>query len=173
MPREELPWGWLRVTGAVRESQLDLFEKTRDELLAIARISLDELERWRAKGWISFDASNLNTMAERLFNEVIFIRNLARSGLSDVQIATLLADLEPPYRYHPTRTAYSFAYGWVQPPPILDEDEVNAFVRAHLPKWIDDKARLGEIDILKELQSKLFSAIAKALAESNKESENE
>ena len=34
MSRNDLPWGWQQVTGEKRESQIDLFPKSTDELLA-------------------------------------------------------------------------------------------------------------------------------------------
>jgi hypothetical protein len=173
MSHEQLPWGWQHVTGEARESQLDLFRRRRDELLAVARVSLDELSRWRAKGWISFDCSSLDELPEPLFNEVIFIRNLARSGLSDEQINQLLTELEAPYRYHPTRTAYSFAFGWVQPPPILDDREVDEFVRFHLERWIDHKVLVGDVAPVKVLQNKIFAAIARAQTAKTNESDGE
>lgn len=44
--------GWER---PLQIAQLDLFTKPRDEMLALARVSIEEVERWRARGWISFD----------------------------------------------------------------------------------------------------------------------
>lgn len=146
MNQSDLSWGWQRVTHEKRESQLDFFPKHRDELLAMAKVSLNDAERWHKRGWISFDASALDTLVEPLFSELCFIRNLARSGLSDRQIEQLLSELESPYRYRPTRTAYSFAFGWVQIPPMPQEEDVDAFVQESMPEWIADKARLGEFD---------------------------
>jgi hypothetical protein len=173
MSKDDLPWGWEPVTGGAGQLEFDLFSKPRDELLAIAGVSLDELDRWRAKGWVSFDARSLDELAEPLFQEVIFIRNLARSGLSDEQIGQLLAKLKPPYRCDPTRTAYSFAYGWVQPPPLLEGREVDEFVRLHFHRWVDDRVSAGDVDTLRKLLADLFGAVGRARAVSDKESENE
>lgn len=141
MKHDDLAWGWQSVNGESWQFELDLFSRPRDKLLAIARVSLDELGRWREKGWISFDATNLDKLAEPLVNEIVFIRNLARSGLTDEQIGQMLAELEPPYRIDPSRTAYSFAYGSVQPSPVLDDLEIDDFIRAHLRNWIDRRVR--------------------------------
>lgn len=168
MNQSDLSWGWQRVTHEKRESQLDLFPKHRDELLAMAKVSLDDVERWHKRGWISFDASVLDTLVEPLFSELCFIRNLARSGLSDMQIEQLLGELEPPYRYHPTRTAYSFAFGWVQIPPMPQEEDVDAFVQESMPEWIADKARLGEFDLLEDLQGQVMFAVAEERARRKK-----
>lgn len=160
MTSKKLPWGWQRVTADCRMSQMELLPRSRDEILAIGKVSLDELERWRAKGWISFDASSTNVLPEPLFCEVLFIRNLVRAGLSDEQISALLSELAKPYRYDPTRTAYSFAFGWVQPPPVADPQEFDAFVREHMPRWVYEKAVRREFDALLELRDCITSTIA-------------
>jgi hypothetical protein len=129
-------------------------------MLARARVSLDELERWRAKGWISFDAAELETLDEPLLHEIMFVRNLARSGLPDAQIDGLLRELEPPYRYDPTRTAYSFAFGWVQIPALPEDSEVDVFFREHMSTWVFEKAVLGEFALLEELRDTIMVKIA-------------
>lgn len=159
--RSELPWGWRRADGTRREAQLDLFPRDRDEVLAAAGVSLDDLARWRERGWISFDAKALGALDAPLIAEVAFIRNLARSGLPDALIGRLLQELEPPYRYDPTRTAYSFAYGWVQPPPVADDDEVEDFLKERLPAWLFDKAVIGELKVLTDLQETVETAVAR------------
>jgi len=70
----------------------------------------------------------------------------------------------PPYRYDPTRTAYSFAFGWVEPPPILDELEVDTFIREQIPKWIAWKTAAGELGALTELRDEITRVIAWARA---------
>ncbi|MGO9060395.1 MAG: hypothetical protein ACLQU2_23885 [Candidatus Binataceae bacterium] len=173
MRDEDLQWGWELVDGKVRQLEFDLYSQERDWYLAIVGISLDDLDRWRAKGWVSFDARDLERLTESMMKEVVFIRNLAQSFLCDAQVDALLKELQKPYQYDPTRIAYSFAYGWVQPPLVLDERELDEFVQYHLRKWIDDKVRFGEVDVLKKLSSILFWAVEKARANSIKEPENE
>jgi hypothetical protein len=130
MRNEDIQWGWELVTGKVRQLELDLYPMERDRYLAIAGISLDDLDRWSAKGWVSFDARAVERLTGPMMNEVVFIRNLAQSFLSDAQVDALLKKLEKPYQYDPTRIAYSFAYGWVQPPPVLDGIEIDEFVES-------------------------------------------
>ena len=164
MTQENLPWGWIRVTADARTSQLDLYQRNREEVLAIARVSLDDLERWRAKGWISFDAAEFETLDEPLLHEIVFVRNLARSGLPDAQIDGLLRELVSPYRYDPTRTAYSFAFGWVQIPALPDSSEVDVFFREHMSTWVFDKAVGGEFALLEELRDTIMFKIAEVRA---------
>ena len=87
-----------------------------------------------------------------MINEFVFIRNLAHSFLSDAQVDALLKKLEKPYQYDPTRIAYSFAYGWVQPPPVLNGIEIDEFVESHLRGWIDYKVKHAEVELLQELE---------------------
>jgi hypothetical protein len=122
------------------------------------------LERWRAKGWISFDATGLETLDEALLHEIIFVRNMARSGLPDVQINGLLQELEPPYRYDPTRIAYSFAFGWVQIPALPDDGEVDVFFREHMSTWVFEKVVRREFALLEELRDTIMFKIAEVRA---------
>ena len=167
---EDLQWGWQPVDGKVRQLELDLHLIERDRYLAAAGVSLDDLDRWHEKGWISFDARSVEQLSMRMAREVVFIRNLAHSFLSDAQIDALLKKFEKPYQYDPTRTAYSFAYGWVQPPPVLNGLEIDEFVDAHLRRWIEDKAVDGDVELLRKLETMVAAAALKAEA---KRTENE
>jgi hypothetical protein len=167
MPDEDTPWGWELVTGKVRQLELDLDSTERDWYLAIAGISLDDLDRWRAKGWVSFDARGVERLTKPMMNEVVFIRNLAQSFLSDAQVDALLKELEKPYQYDPTRLAYSFAYGWVQPPPVLDAIEIDEFVESHLRGWIDYKVKHAEVELLQKLEMTFSIAALRAERKKN------
>jgi hypothetical protein len=164
MIQENLPWGWQRVTADARKAQLELYPRPRDGVLARARVSLDELERWRVKGWISFDAAKFETLDEPLLDEILFVRNLAQSGLPEAQIDGLLRELAPPYRYDPSRTAYSFAFGWAQIPALPDDSEVDSFFREHMSAWVFEKAVLGEFALLEELRDTIMVKIAEVRA---------
>ncbi len=129
--------GWQRPR---REDQLDLFMRPTEEILALACVPPDDLARWKALRWLSAETATAARMHESEVWELCFIRNLARSGLSDTQVADLLAELPKPYRYDPIRTAYSFALGWVQRPPIPTSDEVDGFIRKHIEEWIRSTA---------------------------------
>ena len=48
---------WDRPT---RITQLDLFPEPRDQLLSLGGVNIDEAERWRSQGWISFDVRELS-----------------------------------------------------------------------------------------------------------------
>ncbi len=167
MRDEDLQWGWKPVDGKVRQLELDLYSMERDRYLAAAGVSLDDLDRWCDKGWISFDARGVDQLSTHMAHEVVFIRNLVQSFLSDAQIDALLKKLEKPYQYDPTRTAYSFAYGWVQPPPMLDGIEIDEFVESHLRSWIDDKVKDAEVELLRKLEMTFSIAVLRAEGKRN------
>ncbi len=169
MREEDIEWGWELVDGKVRQLEFDLYSRDRDWYLAIAGVSLDDLDRWRAKGWVSFDARGVERLTEPMINEFVFIRNLAHSFLSDAQVDALLKKLEKPYQYDPTRIAYSFAYGWVQPPPVLNGIEIDEFVEFHLRSWIDDKVRDAEVKLLRKLEITFSIAVSRAEAKRKQE----
>lgn len=148
--------GWDR---PARLDQLGLFSEPRDRFLALAGISIDDLERWRHLGWISFDVRELTGIDEGRAAEICFVRNLARSGLGDLQVHRILGRLKRPYRYDPSRIAYSFGHGWVQLPPQPSSDQCDEFLEHHLEEWIERKAVLGELSLLRRISYKLIRAI--------------
>lgn len=144
----------------LRISQTDLFPTPRDQMLALIGVSIDEVERWRSFGWISFDVRDVPNLDGGRTAEICFIRNLARSGLGDLQINRLLAELEPPYTYSPLETAYSFAYGWVRLPPPLTELERDEDVEHHLDAWLQRKVLYREHQILRDVAHKILATLA-------------
>ena len=164
-----LPEPWRR---PVMNCQPDLFPRPTDEFLALARVSRDELGRWKGLGWIAFDI-NCPDYLEKInmpeVSEICFVRNIARSGLSDELITELLQELPKPYRYDPLLTAYSFSHGWVQAPPVPDVAEVDEVIEENLSDWIREQAEAGNIERLRELIWELFEATKSKGEDSDKE----
>jgi hypothetical protein len=161
--------GWVRPSQVF---QLSLFPDERDEFLARAMVSQDELERWRKLGWISFDAREKDEFQTSEGNEILFVRNLARSGLSDAQITELLSELPKPYSYPPTRTAYSFEYGWVQPDCTLSDEDVNGLIEEGWEDWLKALASRGEVDELIRIRDRIDEAIQEATVQEAERSNN-
>jgi len=136
-------YGW-RKPAQVR--QLDLFPHETARDLARAGVSPDDVARWKAIGWLSPDTAAGQTMHTPEFYEVVFVRSIARSGLSDQQITTLLDELPKPYCYDPLLVAYSFALGWVQRPPDLTYDDIDGLLKEHLEGWLRERAMLDPDD---------------------------
>jgi hypothetical protein len=94
--------------------QMSLFKMSTGRWLADIGVSHDQLKRWHKLGWI--DAPNMPAdLPEHDPRQwrVELVADLARSGLSDHQISSLLCGL--PSESDPDRLAYSFRYGWVLP----------------------------------------------------------
>ena len=150
------PEPWHRPTQILQRT---LFPYPAEEALARASVSRDDIERWRELDWISFAVDALTTLDDPELSELLFIRNIARSGLSDEQIDTFLEELPKPYRYDPQRTAYNFAWGWVEAPAIPGTCHVDAFIEEHLSHWIAEKAEEGDSDRLHHLLSEVFEKL--------------
>lgn len=114
------------------------FHVRTEEILFNCKVSRDEVDRWNSNRWLSFKAEDLpNEMdwSDYRVKEIIFIMDLARSGLSDVQINHLLESLEKPYSYPPKEIAYSFRHGWLVP---TNEDKL---IEDNLEDWLDGKTK--------------------------------
>jgi hypothetical protein len=123
-----------------RLEQLDLWQSQRDEFLARARISADEVYRFFERGWLSFDIRTKHELSYPEVMEIQFIRSLAHSGLSDAMVENMLSGLEKPYRYDFNKIAYSFLYGWVERPrnalDDLDDHDFEAMVQRKLQECV-------------------------------------
>jgi len=156
-------------------TQLNLFPNGRDEMFARARVSIDDMARWQELGWISYDASVRETLEHHEVMEMVFIRDLARSGLPAAFVSELLADLPKPYAYDPATTAYSFSVGWVEA-VIPDLDDL---VENHLEEWAQEKQVRNDEERLQDASTILMLALAELRARrkpyngpKNRDSEN-
>lgn len=140
-----------------RNGQQSLFPRTRAEVLAMAKISESDLIHWRDAGWLKSDFWSTEMLDEPEVYELCFIRNLARSGLCADDIDRLLYELEAPYCYCPTRTAYSFAFGWVQSLTQPSLDDIDEFMEKHLLEWAKAKVAADPDSVL--LHEVLYAVI--------------
>ena len=137
-------------------SQLSLFPRGRDETLARVRVSLDDMTRWQQVGWLSYDAAALQTLEDDQIAEMVFIRDIARSGLPDTLITEMLGELERPYAYPPGTTAYSFAHGWVE----IVLPDVDEMIDQHLENWVQAKMVEGDEERLSAVSESIMFALA-------------
>ena len=137
-----------------------MFPDGRDEMVAKARVSIDHMARWQELGWISYDAAVRETLEHHEVMEMVFIRDLARSGLPVAFVSELLADLPKPYAYDPRTTAYSFSVGWVEA-LIPDLDDL---VENHLEEWAQEKQVSNDEEHLQQASSVLMLALAELRA---------
>lgn len=125
--------GWQRPTRLV---QATLFPCAVETTLAETSITVAEADDWSRRGWLSFSVSSCTQIDEPEWAELVFVRNLARSGLGSWVIDRLLADLGRPYRLHPHRVAYSFAFGWVELPRSREPDPAK-LTSELVSEWVD------------------------------------
>lgn len=119
LAKRDLP-AWF-TDPVLHNGQGSLFTVPTGRWLADIGVSEDQLQRWRTLGWI--DATNLpDALPENDPRQwrVELVADLARSGLSDHQISSLLCGL--PSGSDPDRLAYSFRHGWVLPACEQDPD---------------------------------------------------
>jgi hypothetical protein len=133
--------------------QRTLFSRPTLEALAEMKVSPDDLLRWHSMGWISFNLKETDVIEQPQEDEVRFVRNLARSGLSDAQINHLLQELPKPYSFY-GEPAFHFEYGWIVPSVPSREDPFDV-VSENVDDWLEDLANDGKTARLEELASKI------------------
>lgn len=137
-------------------SQLSLFPRRLDETLAMLRVSLNDAAHWQQVGWLSYDAAALETIEDDQIAELVFIRDIARSGLPHSFITELLGELERPYAYSPETTAYSFSSGWVE---VVFPD-MDKMMDQHLENWVQEKLAEGDEERLSAVSESIMFALA-------------
>ena len=141
-----------------------LFRVTLAEMIVRLSVSADDLRRWHDRGWLSFDENMDEALDEfddpKCF-EIQIVRDVARSGLSDVQIECLLSKLPKPFAFNPDRLAFSFRHGWVYVQPPVEIPEPSEVIEEHFDEWL---AQCGE-ETLEQLREKVNDALKTCLEE--------
>ena len=153
--------GWRSPT---KECQLTFFPVDEPTALAEAGVSCDDLKRWTEAGWLSGDLLQGRKYDNPQLLELAFIRDIARSGLSDAQINSLLAQLSKPYYYDSYTIAYSFLYGWVRLPIFFEEKQIHEILDDFIEQWIQDTSRTDpdRLDYLRILIVKALDSVSNA-----------
>jgi hypothetical protein len=119
-------------------------------------VSADEMGSWHDKGWLSFDPKTLTEYCQKERVEVLFIKGLTRSGLSDALISRTLSSLEKPYCYDPSTTFFSFVDDiWISLPPEPDAKDMTS-------KYLAELVESQDWDALRKLQSEVGEALEAA-----------
>jgi len=144
-----------------------LFRVTLAEMLARLGVSFGDLRRWHERGWLSFD-ENMNEPLDEFDDprsfEIQIVRDIVRSGLSDVQIESLLAKLPKPYSFNPDRLAFSFRYGWVYVEPPTEIPEPSEVIEEHLDEWMAQ----CEEETLNDLRERVADALNRCVEKESK-----
>ena len=132
---------WFERPRPASTRQRYLFGLKVSEVLAGLRVSTDELARWHKQGLVSFGPEPSRELEPCAIDEIRFVRDVVRSGLSDAQIERLFVELPRPMNFDPDAVAYSFSLGWVVAVPPTPEADPIEVVDEHLDDW------LAELDV--------------------------
>jgi len=146
-------FGWHRPK---RITQRTLFPQSRLDVLAQAKVGETDLVAWVEKGWLSSTYSDMEKLDDPEIAEIVFVRNLARSGLYADDIDRLLRSLPKPYQYRSPLVAYCFALGWVE---TLAPSDIEEVFRERAIAWLEKKIESEEDDeLVDELYELTFRA---------------
>ena len=152
---------WFARPESVVQLQPCLFRSPFQKALVKMHISADEVARWHVRGWLSFgikDTCELDDFDDPRVSELIIIRDVLRSGLSDAQIECLLDGLPRPISMDPDRLAYSFHHGWVEAIPA-EEPKPEVVIEECLGSWLED----GDRERLVELRDRIEQMIERLI----------
>ena len=150
--------------------QATLFPEDVHEVLARLKISPDDLARWDQNEWVSFDSNTTHLLGPEQIHEIIFVRDLVRSGLPDAFLKVLLEQLPKPLAVDPNQIAFSFTHGWVLP-AFTREPDLWEHIEENVEAWLDQLAEDGQNDRLVELREKIGALIASTDDSDEEESE--
>ncbi len=127
--------------------QMSLFQIRLKDMLARLRVSTDTIAKWHAEGWVSINGSEdivLNESDDPRVFEILFVRDVVRSGLSEAQIKYIFSMLPKPFAFNPKTITFSFKYGWVEVMPPKDPTtHIEEVLEAELSR--DGPSRLEEL----------------------------
>lgn len=154
----ELP-AWFQRPRPACSHQRYLFGEKMQDVLAELRVSTDELARWHTQGFVSFGPEPSRELEPYAIDEIRFVRDVVRSGLSDAQIDRLFAELPRPMNFDPDAVAYSFSLGWVAAVPTENPDPKEV-VDEHLDDWLADLDVEANQGRLTELRDQITTLLA-------------
>lgn len=158
---------WFDKPHPTRDRQPCLFASRLPDALSALRVSVDELARWRSRGWVSFGVDHAGPIEEWHLNELRFVRDVMRSGLTDAQVDHLLGQLPQPTNFNCDAVAYSFSLGWVMVRPRPDYDEV---VNEHVDEWLGGLAEEADVPRLTELRDRINRLLVQLVGSQGRDS---
>ena len=141
---------WFERPRSAQPCQCSLFAEPLVDVLVALRVSPDDLARWHKFGWVSFGPDRTEHMEESDVDEVRFVRDVARSGLSDAFIDRLFGELSRPMNFDPDAVAFSFAHGWVRVAPVPEPEAAEV-----VDLWLEELAEAGDKDRLQALRDRI------------------
>lgn len=145
----------------VDTKQRTLFPIDLAELRRRTSVSVDEMRRWRERGWlVGVEPGSDGPFEPAHEMEVRFVAALARSGLEDRQVDEVLSSLDPPYAYDPDCTMYSFESGtWFG---IPDDPDPYEIIEESLGAYLSELADDGNVQRLDEIRVEVARALERA-----------
>lgn len=171
--QRNLPEWFARPQPEHESQQRSLFEVRLDHLLIRLGVSEDECRRWHDRGWISFDPTPDMLVDETggpHLNEIVFVRDVVRCGLSDAQVEYMFGMLPKPYNFNPSSISFSFRYGWVEVAPY---PAAETLIEDNLDDWLSELADAGDVDRLQELRDRIEDWLKEARENSAEEVDDE
>jgi len=156
---------WFKRPESQSGLQASLFPEDVHDVLARLKISSDDLARWHQYGWVSFGTNTADHLEPAQIDELVFVRDVVRSGLSDALLKMLFEQLPKPLAADPDRIAFSFTYGWVLP-TLTSEPDLDGYVEDNVDTWLEQLAEEGQIARLTELRDKIEELLASVDRES-------
>ena len=144
---------WYRKPEPVIVYQVSLFKPSIKDISAEHKVSLDELFRWYHKGWLSFNPHEKDELNEPDVFEIILIRDVVRSGLSDANIEDLFSQLPKPLSFDPEKIAYSFSLGWVEYDENYNDIDYAEIIGEHLEEWLYEISADGDEEAINNIIS--------------------
>ena len=138
--------------------QSTLFPEEVGDVLVRLKVSRDELDRWFAYGWVSFGPDVEHKLEPDEVDEIVFVRDLVRSGLPDAYQKALLCSLPKPLSAHPDKIAYSFTLGWVLP-AFTRKPDLSEYMARNIDAWIEKLAEERDRDCLVDLKERIDKAL--------------
>ena len=145
---------WFGRVSSVESAQGSLFADELPVVLAALRVSEDALARWHKQGWVSFGPDRQSALEPQDVNEIRFVRDVVRSGLSDAYIAELFGQLPRPLNFCPDEVPYCFSLGWVMAGPTPEPDVIE-IMNEHVDDWLEHLAVSEDQDRLVELRNRI------------------
>ncbi len=154
-----LPDHWCRQSRGTKGYQTTLFARPAVQVLMEYGISPDDVAEWHRRDWVLVNPEEVlsDTSDNPGMDELLFVRDIVRSGLPIAAIERLLAHATRYACPNPRYAFFSFRHGWAEaPPPPVHTLEVE-----EIAEWISEAER-EDLERLKKQITLRLRELAKA-----------
>ncbi len=130
-----------------------MFPQPLNDFLIATGTSCEQLQGWHTRKWLSFQPEAECLYDAWHYEEVMFIKALADSGIGELVIEHLLDKLAAPYQYPALSTAYCFGREqWVR---VRGEPDIGQIIDENFDSWLSDLAEAGDTNRLMDVSERL------------------